>query len=331
MSQHKSTIPDNIAEEYYQINPDILSSFPKYRPPLDLFEFKDDIAQLVPYIRKGNRLSNEQVDQLNELCAEGSLFVARSDHPVYSKHIVKQLDLVLVDKNLKESEIADIFVQALSLRLEEFFDQPVQLVFDKLYKDVLVLTEYLTTDHYRIRALAKRLIPEHTLVNHSVNSGIIALWLYIKSRQGVTKRRDLDRTALACFLHDLGMCKIPQFLRTKTVPLTQEERQKVNMHPMVGAKLAQKLGLTFDEIQQAILEHHERLDGSGYPRKLKDDAMSKLGKIVAVADSYCAMISERPYASAMPPMEAAESLRGDARYDAKTANTLYNGIQEEEV
>ena len=51
----KSPIPDNISEEYYQISAAILSSFPKYRPPVDLFRFRDDIAQLTPYSRKGQR------------------------------------------------------------------------------------------------------------------------------------------------------------------------------------------------------------------------------------------------------------------------------------
>lgn len=331
MAQHKSTIPDNIAEEYYQINPEILASFPKYRPPLDLFEFKDEIAQLVPYIRKGVRLTNEQIDQIYALCDAGNLFVARSDHPVYSKHIVKQLDLVLVDKHLKEKEIADIFVQALKLRLEEFFDQPVQVVFDKLYRDVLVLTEYLSVDHHRIRALAKRLTPEHSLVNHSVNSGLIALWLYMKARQGVTQRRELDRAALGFFLHDLGMSKIPDFIRTKVVPLTQEERTKVNMHPIVGSKLANKLGLDFKEMHMCIVEHHERLDGSGYPRKVKAEEITKLGKLMAVADSFAAMVTERPYAKAMQPMEAAEALRKDPRYDVKISNTLYNAYLDNEL
>ena len=110
--KRKAAIPDNIAEEYYQISQEILSSFPKYRPPVDLFQFRADIAQLYPYSRKGARLSNEQVEEIQQLCESGDLFVSRTDHPIYSEHIVKQVDLVLLDGNLKESECADIIIRA---------------------------------------------------------------------------------------------------------------------------------------------------------------------------------------------------------------------------
>ncbi len=318
----KTTIPDNISEEYYQINPDILASFPKYRPPLDLFRFNEDVAQLLPYARKGQRLSNAQVDEVNQLCVDALLFVSRSDHPVYSQHICKQLDLILVDKNLREGEIANIIIQALQLRLEAFFDQAVQSFFDLLYQDLMVLTEYLAQDSHRIRSLTKRLLGEHTLVTHSVNTGIMALWLYLRSRGGQFERRELDRATLAFFLHDMGMCKIPAFIRTKSVPLTQDERSKVNQHPIVGMKLAQKLGLTFGEMKSCVFEHHERLDGSGYPRKISGDECTKLGRLCAVADSFCAMITERPYAKAMAPLDAAKALLADDKRYERQFSTL---------
>ena len=92
----KAAVPDNISEEYYQISEEILSSFSKYRPPVDLFRFREDIALLYPLYRKGQRLTNEQVEEAQTLCREGSLFVSRSDHPIYVEHIAKQADLVLV-------------------------------------------------------------------------------------------------------------------------------------------------------------------------------------------------------------------------------------------
>lgn len=323
----KSSIPDNISEEYYQINPEILASFPKYRPPLDLFKFVEDVAQLLPYSRKGQRLSNEQIEEVNLLCQDCNLFVSRSDHPVYSKHICKQLDLILLDKNLKEAEIADIIVQALQLRMEAFFDQAVAPVFEFLYKDLMVVTEYLSSDPRRIKSLLRRLLTTHSLVNHSINSGIVGLWIYLKSRNYEFVRRDLDRIAVAFFLHDMGMCKIPQFILTKSTPLTPDERTKVNMHPLLGLKIADKLGLSFNEIKACILEHHERLDQSGYPRKVGGEEITKVGRLCAVVDSFCAMIAERPYAKAMTPKDAAKALsKDDAHYESQYTLHLLAGF-----
>jgi len=317
----KSSIIDNLDEEYYQISLDILSSFPKFRPPLDLFILKEDTAQILLLKKKGDRLGTEEQEKVAELCKSGNLFVARSDHSVYSKHIAKQLDLVLVDENLKEAEIAEIFRYALTDRLAEFIEQPVKTVFTKLYNDLMVLTEYLWQDQARVKALVRRLYnDEHTLPKHSFNTGVLGLWLFCKVYPGAFNRRVFDKTALSLFLHDIGMGKIPSFICEKPKALTQDERAKVNMHPLLGSKIALKLGLQFDEMQQCIMEHHERLDGTGYPAKLKE--LSPLGSICAVADSYSAMISKRPFAEAKEPLDAARELAQHKGYSAKITKFL---------
>lgn len=327
MSAVKSPIPDNISEEYYQISQEILSSFPKYRPPVDLFRFREDIVQLYPYSRKGQRLSNEQIEEIQQLCRAGDLFVSRTDHHIYSQHIIKQLDLVLVDRNLKDSEIADICQRALAMRFSEFAEQPVRPLFDVLYRDVMVLTEYIWQDRHRMKLFMRRLFTEHTLAQHSLNTLTVGLWLYITVLGEGMRRRDLDRAALALILHDLGMAKVPAFILDKSTPLKPEEREKFIAHPITGFKTMHKLGLAFDEMQQAMLEHHERLDGSGYPQRAKDEQISKFGRIVAVADSFAAMITLRPYAPAKTPLAAAQELAASrSRYDQRYTTLLLNAF-----
>ncbi|MBU1001990.1 MAG: HD domain-containing protein [Proteobacteria bacterium] len=325
-SKLKSNIIDNLDEEYYQISTDILSSFPKFRPPLDLFIFKEETTQIQLLKKKGDRMDKDEQERVAELCKEGNIFVARSDHAVYSKHIAKQLDLVLVDENLKEAEIAEIFCYALTDRIAEFMEQPVKAVFTQIYNDLMVLTEYLWEDRNRIKSLVRRLhTDEHSLAKHSYNTGALGLWLFGRMHPGGINRRIYDKAALALFLHDMGMGKIPAFIRDKDKPLTQDERSKVNMHPLLGSKIALKLGLKFDEMQQCVMEHHERLDGSGYPGKIKD--VSPLGAICAVADSYSAMISKRPYAEAMEPLAAAKELgQATKAYDAKATKLLLEAV-----
>ena len=152
-----STVPGHINDEFYQISSEILSSFPKYRPPVDLFRLREDIMVLAPYCKKESRLTNEQVEELAGICEEGNLFVSRTDHHIYSRHIIRQLDLVLQDQNLKEAEIADICIRALVMRYSEFCEQPVKTVFDVLYRDILVTTEYMFSDRHRVNAFVRRL------------------------------------------------------------------------------------------------------------------------------------------------------------------------------
>ena len=319
-----ATVPANIDEEYYQISEEILSSFPKFRPPVDLYRFKEEALTLVPLIRKGQRLTNEQVEEAQELCHSGNLFVSRSDHPIYSEHMVKQLDLVLQDSNLKESEVADICMRALIMRYVAFAEQPVRPVFDPLYKDIMVFTEILWQDRHRIKLFMRRLLREYSLSNHAFNSLVVGTWLLLRIMEGgELRRRDLDRSALAFILHDIGMAKIPAFILNKPGSLKAEEFEKVLLHPTVSYKIMQNLDLAFDELAQASMEHHERLDGTGYPQKSKSQQISRIGRITAIADSFAAMISKRPYVAGKEPIQAAQELAADQkRYDGQMTGYL---------
>jgi response regulator RpfG family c-di-GMP phosphodiesterase len=301
-----------VAEEYYQISESILDSFPRYRLPLDLFVLDEKVAQLLTYSRKDTRLSNEQVEEIHALCEAGNLFVSRKDHPVYSQHIIKQLDLVLVDRNLKEAEVADICIRALDIRLSEFFEQPVKNLFEQLHHDVQVLTEYLWTDMHRLRLFVRRLhTGKFTLSRHCVNTMSVGLWLFVYPANENMKRKELDQAALALLLHDVGMAKVPAFILDKATPLKPEEKEKIPPHTITGYKLMHKLDQSFDLMRQATLEHHERLDASGYPQHSK--SISSFGRLTAVADAFSAMIQERTYAGAKTPVDAARELA-----DAKT-------------
>ncbi|GHV52164.1 HD family phosphohydrolase [Deltaproteobacteria bacterium] len=320
----QATVPGNISEEYYQISEAILASFPKYRPPLDLFRLKEDVVQLQLFIKKDTRITSEQIDEIFALCKEGNLFVSRADFPVYSKHIVKQLDLVLVDTNLKEGEVADITLNALGIKLAEFFDQPVKPFFDALEEDVQVVTEYLWQDKHRIRLYLRRLATgDHSLVSQSLNTFCIGMWLLCKTQGEDLRRKEFDRAAKGFLIHDAGMAKVPAFILNKTTPLKPDEWEKIPPHPIIAMKTVQKLEIASDEITGIVLEHHERIDGSGYPQKLKGDSISRLGRLCAVADSFAAMIQKRPGREQFAPTDAARALANDkTHYDAHFAAPL---------
>jgi HD-GYP domain len=322
MAANPKPVPTDISEEYYQIGERILDSFPKYRPPLDLFFYVEKVMQLIPYSRKGARLSNEQVEEVQQHCRDGNLFVSRADRAVYSEHISKQLDLILVDRNLKEGEIVTISLRALEERLEEVVNQPVQQFFTALHEDVAVVTEYLWEDKFRLKLFLKRLWSgRHSMVHQGVNTFVVGLWLLIGAKGSDLKRPFFNDAALGLLIHDIGMSKIPAFIRDKSKPLTPDERSKIPPHPLMGAQILRKTELYNDTVVDAILSHHERLDGSGYPQKKTD--ISMLGRIAGVADAFSAMIQCRPYAPAMGLREAAQALFEDSkRFDTKLSSVI---------
>jgi diguanylate cyclase (GGDEF)-like protein len=116
---------------------------------------------------------------------------------------------------------------------------------------------------------------------------------------------------IAGLLHNLGTAGVPDRLLSKPGPLTEEERKIIQAHPGLATLLA-KEAPRFKGVAQAILYHHERWDGHGYPRGLKGEEIPRLARILGIVEAYQAMVSARPYRRRLTPDEAIEELRAGA-------------------
>lgn len=110
-------------------------------------------------------------------------------------------------------------------------------------------------------------------------------------------------------LHDVGKIGLPDHIIHKTGPLTEEDWSIVKNHTLIGSNIAKYI-IKAPEIDSCIRHHHERWDGQGYPDRLKGEEISLLARIICIADSYHAMISDRPYRNSRTQEEAFEELRG---------------------
>ena len=142
---------------------------------------------------------------------------------------------------------------------------------------------------------------------------------------------DCDRIYLSGLLHDVGKIGIPDAVLGKTGRLTENEFAIVQRHPEIGAHIIQALPQLSD-LMPGILHHHESFDGSGYPHGLKGDAIPLMGRILAVADAYDAMTSNRPYRQGMPREKAVDILesRAGIRWDAELVR-VFAAIPESEL
>jgi diguanylate cyclase (GGDEF)-like protein len=120
----------------------------------------------------------------------------------------------------------------------------------------------------------------------------------------------VERVRLAGILHDVGRVALPDSVLAKQGPLTDEEWSWVRAHPSVGARMVETTD--YEDIRSWILFHHERPDGHGYPEGRRSEEVPVEAAIIAVADAYEAMTSERPYRSALPPEQAAVELRKES-------------------
>jgi putative nucleotidyltransferase with HDIG domain len=111
-------------------------------------------------------------------------------------------------------------------------------------------------------------------------------------------RADVDAVGTAALLHDIGKLAVPEHILAKPGPLTQEEYQKVRVHPQVGADII--AAVPFPEpVAPLILSHHERWDGTGYPAGLKGEQIPIGARVLGFAEYYDALTSDRPYHKAM--------------------------------
>lgn len=119
---------------------------------------------------------------------------------------------------------------------------------------------------------------------------------------------DRDRLRWAAMLHDIGKLIVPTELLNKPGDLDEHEWETVHRHPVEGARILAPLRPWLGEWTDAAEHHHEWWDGSGYPRGLKREEISRAGRIVAVADAYETMTSARPYQRTLTPVAAKREL-----------------------
>ncbi|MFW6161680.1 MAG: HD-GYP domain-containing protein, partial [Planctomycetota bacterium] len=151
-----------------------------------------------------------------------------------------------------------------------------------------------------------------------------------KLARQIARRLGLDEEALeqlkvAGLLHDVGKIGIPQSILGKPGRLTDEEWEYIRSHPQIGEGIIRQLGSPrLAEIQRTVRHHHEKIDGSGYPDGLAGEAIPLMARILAVADAYDAMTSNRPYRAPLSTEAAVEELQRGAgsQFDAAAVEAL---------
>lgn len=143
--------------------------------------------------------------------------------------------------------------------------------------------------------------------HHSLSVSIMAIAIGIELGLPNTMLKELG---LAGLLHDIGKIAIPIEIINKPGKLNAEEFDIVKMHPVHAANHLRERNLVNDNIYAGIVGHHEKLDGSGYPLKLSGTDIHPYARIIAVADVYDALTSNRPYRIPSTPSEAIEYVMG---------------------
>lgn len=184
---------------------------------------------------------------------------------------------------------------------------------DKIFSASASILEEATNSIYTFEMLHCMRDYDDSIYFHSLNVALIARafgsWLNFKDE-------DINQLTLAGLIHDIGKLLIPNDIITKPDTLTPPEYEIVKKHTILGYQLVKDLTLD-SRIKDAILMHHERSDGSGYPHKLKNPEITSFAKIIAISDVYDAMTANRAYRNGICPFDVVEEFEKDGytQYD----------------
>ncbi|KAF2955047.1 HD domain-containing phosphohydrolase [Marinitoga sp. 38H-ov] len=140
----------------------------------------------------------------------------------------------------------------------------------------------------------------------------------------------LEELEISALLHDVGKIGIPDEILNKPSKLTEEEYKIIQSHTIIGAELLAEIDFLSKNIPLGALEHHEKLDGSGYPYQKKGSEISEFGKILAAADIFDALTAKRVYKEPWPKEKVFEMLKNDCpiKFDCEIINALEKSINE---
>ena len=203
------------------------------------------------------------------------------------------------------------------------------------------LTKPVNASELRVRVRSLLRLKRYTDDLESADSVLLTLAQTIEARDAYTEGhcQRLARYAVALgrtlgldareladldhggFLHDIGKVAIPDAVLFKSGPLSVAEYELVKTHTIIGDRLCSGLR-SLRGVRAIVRHHHERLDGSGYPDRLRGDAIPLLAQIIGIVDVYDALTTTRPYKNALDERHASEELRGEAQRGWRRADLV---------
>lgn len=261
-----------------------------------------------------NNLTTEMVLEQDVYTRSGNLLVSEGT----------QLTNTLINKlkefNIKHVRIKDIIPDNIEYRdFQKNYEESVDRIRDTFniarYDQTVNISEFeniIDTLIYRTKSgggvlsfmklIGKK--DEYTL-QHSINVSISAMlmgkWLNYSEE-------DIKSLGISAILHDIGKIFIPDDILNKTSKLTEEEFRIMKNHPVLGYNLLKNSNVNNEKALNAVLTHHERINGNGYPFRLKGYKIGEFARIIAICDVYDAVTSNRAYKQKENPLKGLQTI-----------------------
>ncbi len=236
------------------------------------------------------------------LTAFPEVLIKSEDLPILKQYAEQRILSSGIQKNLPVEKRMESLRRAAILSVEDLFTEPNLENINKSRKVVGSFVYLLMRDPQAYLVLARLSSHDPYTLQHSVGAGVNSIILGKKI--GFRNESDLTDIGMAGLLHDIGKVGVKPEIINKPGPLNESEWEEMRLHPEIGYNIVKDVPTLTGVTKMAILEHHEEKHMKGYPNKIPWDEVGLYSKIVAIADIFNALTTDRSYSKAKTPFDA---------------------------
>ncbi|MBF0608738.1 MAG: HD-GYP domain-containing protein [Candidatus Magnetobacterium sp. LHC-1] len=207
------------------------------------------------------------------------------------------------DTTLSADKKARVVYNSATTIMARLLDDPRAKNISAAKEGINHIVDIIVSDDLTSHNLLQITSHDYYTYTHSVNVGLLSILLSKALFKG-SDVHDMHELGAGFFLHDIGKVRVAPEILNKPGKLTEEEMMKMRAHPYQGYKILSETNQLTQECRYIVLQHHERADGTGYPKRLKADDIHLYGRIGCIADVYDALTSQRSYKPSMSPYDA---------------------------
>jgi HD-GYP domain-containing protein (c-di-GMP phosphodiesterase class II) len=277
-------------------------------PPLDLYLPATVSDRAMLYRSAGTPVTERDMNALR-IRGISELWISSSEYPRVSQFLVDNLASILANESQPPGERLKLLNQVVTQTLKDSLscDDPAASV---MASDAMAqhMVDIGLRNDLGIRDVAK--VAKHDFCTFTHSANVACYSMMLARAVGISDENSLREIASAGMLHDLGKLEIPLAILTKPAKLTNREFAIIQLHPTRGFQMLRD-ELTVGQLMM-VYQHHERLDGKGYPVGCVEDEIHLWGKICAVADVFEALTGKRPYRRPNTAVDALTIMRRGA-------------------
>ena len=301
-------------EEFMAIHTDSL--LVDSSPPFALYFRSGEEQPFVLYCERKTEFTGEAKRRLRQNRID-RLYVTAKEKIHYSRYVADNLPSILNDPKLGVKEKSAILYDSAQAVVESVLSKPTERAQIERGKVIVEQTvEFMRSEEFMLQHLLRTISCDFYLYTHSVN--VVAYSVALAMRAGYADPATLRELANGALLHDVGETMLNRSKAGSAEALSKEDWDEVKRHPEEGRAVLHKTGGLGEIALDIVLHHHEKLDGTGYPHGLSGDEISVFVRIVAIADIFDALTTDRHHQKAQGTFDALKLMGETMRTELDT-------------